>query len=159
MLVKSHIIIGAIISTILYLIFQLTPLQTLIIFLASFLIDVDHYLYYILTKKSLSLKKAHNWFFERRKAWLKLSHKKRKKGKRTILLFHSVWLIILLIILSYIHSIFLFILIGMLIHLTLDYIELIYLKEPLYPKLFPIYVSISNKKKKELLDSIEDIFN
>ena len=39
---KYHIIIGAIASILIYFIFQVTITQAAIIFLASFLIDIDH---------------------------------------------------------------------------------------------------------------------
>ncbi|MBT4165909.1 hypothetical protein HOE04_02635 [archaeon] len=151
MLTKYHITIGAIASIILYLIFQLTPLQTLIIFLASFLIDVDHYLYYIFHKKNLSLKNAHHWFIEKRKKWVKLTRKQKEEHKHVIIIFHGIEYLIILIFLSFYNPVFTFIIIGTLIHLVLDYIDLYYHKEKLHSKFSQIYTYIKNKNKNKFL--------
>ena len=152
MIPKHHIIAGAIISIIIFLIFQLTPAQTLIIFLSSFLIDIDHYIYYAVKKKDFNPIKATKWFFKKRKIWIKLTPKERKKYKRVIIIFHGIEFWILLIIFSLFNRIFLFIFIGVAIHMLLDFIELIHLNEPFYSKLSVIQVIRTNKNK-EILSS------
>ena len=147
MLVKYHITLGAIISIILYLIFQLTILQTFIIFLSSVLIDVDHYLVYIFNKKNLSLNNARKYFLERRKKWIQLVPKEKQKIKRHILIFHGIEFLIILLALSFYNPIFIFILIGVSIHLILDYIDLIHHKDKLYSKFSQIYTHLTNKNK------------
>jgi len=57
MLPKAHIFYGAIFSIILYLI-GLSAIESILTFLASFLIDFDHYLRYVLKKKRFQLKKC-----------------------------------------------------------------------------------------------------
>ena len=149
MLVKYHIILGALISILVYFIFTVTLIQTLIIFLSSFLIDVDHYLIFIFNQNSLSLKKAHKSFLNRRRKWIKLSNQEKEKYKRHILIFHGIEFIIILLILSFYIPIFKFILIGILIHLTLDYIDIFYFKDKLYSKVSQFYVILTNKRKKD----------
>ena len=100
MLPKYHVIIGAIATLIIQVVFQLTILQSLIIFFSSFLIDADHYLIYALKKKDWSLKNSRKYFFKRRKRWIKLSNKEKKQYKRPIYIFHGIEFWILLIILS-----------------------------------------------------------
>jgi hypothetical protein len=124
-------------------------IQTLIIFLSSFLIDVDHYLIFIFNQNSLSLKKAHKSFLNRRRKWIKLSNQEKEKYKRHILIFHGIEFIIILLILSFYIPIFKFILIGILIHLTLDYIDIFYFKDKLYSKVSQFYVILTNKRKKD----------
>ena len=68
MLPKYHIIYGFILSLILFLIFPtLGLIGAGIIFLSSFLIDVDHYIYYVLKENKFSPRKAIHHFLEKRK--------------------------------------------------------------------------------------------
>jgi len=150
MLPKHHIIFGAIISLVLYLFTTLTLTQTLIIFLSSFLLDFDHYIFYFIKTKDFSFKNAIKYHIKKRKKWLKLPLNKRNCFKHTILLFHGIEFWAILIILSALNSIFLFILLGIAIHMSLDFIELVYLKFSLYPKFSQIYVCMTNKNKKIL---------
>ena len=147
MLPKYHIIIGAMATIILYLALPLTPLQATIIFLSSFLIDVDHYLIYALTKKDWSLKNATKYFHKRRKKWLSMSTDEQKKYKRYIYIFHGIEFWILLLIISIYQPLTLFVLYGFIIHITLDYIEFIHQKQPLLAKFSQLWVYQTNKKK------------
>ena len=140
MLPKYHIVIGAIITLIIFSIFTITPLQALIIFFSSFLIDVDHYILYIFKTKNLSLKKSRKYFFERRRNWLKLLTEDQKRYKRFIYFFHGIEFWILLIILSIYFPIIWFVLLGIAIHMILDFIDFIYYKQPLYAKFSQLYV-------------------
>ncbi len=149
MIPKYHIITGAIISFILYLIFPITPLQASIIFISSFLIDIDHYFYYAFKNKSLNPVNATKWFFKKRKIWLQLSPIERKKYKRAVIIFHGIEFWMLLLVLSFFNKIFVFILIGIAIHMLLDFIEIIYLNEPFYCKFSQMYVCLKNKNKTE----------
>ena len=147
MLPKYHIIIGAITTTIIAFIFPLTYIQLITIFLSSFLIDVDHYLLYVFKTKDYSLKNSRKYFFKRRKRWIKLSNKEKKQYKRPIYIFHGIESWILLITLSLYTKLIWFVLIGFLIHIILDYIEIIYLKDSFYSKFSQLYVYLTNKKK------------
>ena len=149
MLPKYHLIIGLIISTLLYLIFNLTLLQVFIIFLASFLIDFDHYLYYAFKKKNFNPKYSHKNLVERRKYWLRLSKKEKQEYKRPLILFHGIEFWILLFILSFFHKMFIFVLIGIFIHIIVDYIEILYFKEVFYHKFSQVWVVIKKKNKKD----------
>lgn len=149
MLVKYHILFGLVFSIILYLVFPLTVLEASVIFLSSFLIDVDHYLWHIFNKKSMSLKKSIDYFFNKRKKYTLMDSKEREKYKKTILFFHSLEFLIIVLLLSFINRFFLFVFIGLFFHLFLDILEYIYIKEPLYSKLSIILILIKNKNKKE----------
>ena len=145
---KIHIIAGAIISILIYLIFPITPLETLTIFLSSFLIDFDHYLLYTFKFKNISLKNSVRYFFNHRTEWLKILNKERNKYKRNIFFLHSIEAWIVLLILSLLHPIFYFILIGFAIHMLLDYTEIIQLREYSFQKISVILTLIDNRKKK-----------
>jgi len=112
---KYHIIFGLFFSVLVYLIFSITLFQTILIFLSSFLIDFDHYLWAANRTKSLKLKKNYNHF------------KKICNGnhKPIMAVFHTVEFIILVLILSFFYNPFLFILIGMLFHSIIDIVYFI----------------------------------
>ena len=106
MLPKYHIVFGFIFAFILWIIFpSLGLLGFLIIFFSSFLIDVDHYLYYVFIKKDLSLRNAHKWFIKKRKETLSLSKKQRKNLSTSFLFFHKIEFLLFVFILG-IFSIF-----------------------------------------------------
>ncbi len=148
---KYHIFIGFIMVLILFL-FGLDLSSCLIIFLASVLIDIDHYLFYVYKKKDLNLRRAYNYFVRRMEKWRFLPAKKREKYKKPIIIFHGVEFFLLLIFFSYINPFFYLVFIGIAIHMCADYSHLLYIKEPLYSKLSQIYVYITNKNKKKFIE-------
>ncbi len=151
MLPKIHIIVGFIFSALVYFIYHITLLEASLIFLASFLIDTDHYLAYVFIEKDLNPIKSVKYFYKKMYKELKLSPKERKKYKKYYFIFHGVECWILLSILSFFYKPLIFILIGVLFHLILDEIEIYKIKDdPLY-KLSMIYIYFSNKRKKRFL--------
>lgn len=151
MLPSSHAFLGAISSFLIILFFpQIGWTGFLIIFLSSVLIDFDHYLYYIIKKKDFSLRNAYRWFIQNREIWLALSRKEKENMKHGIIIFHGIECWILLALLVFVHKIFLFVLIGVLIHMILDFIDLYRYNVPLHVKLSQIYVHKKNKKLREI---------
>jgi len=147
MLPKTHIIVGAIFSLLIFFIFpQIGWLNAMAIFLASFLIDVDHYIYYVYKEKDHSLKRAYRWFVRNGINFYRLRKSQQKKYKRAIFIFHGIecWLIILLMV--FVHNIFLFILAGIILHMILDYIDISFKNQPYYIKISQIYTHKKNKK-------------
>ena len=135
---KDHFLLGLIFSISLFFIFpKINLVAASIVFLSTLLIDVDHYLYFIFSRDNLSLKKAYRWFKER--------HFKVKTGEISILIFHGLEFLILLAILSFLNKIFLWVLIGSLFHLLLDFLEATYHKKPFNAKISQIY-NLFNKK-------------
>ena len=125
MLPRHHVILGAFFAALVYWIFPQVGVQgATIIFFASFLIDVDHYLYFVVTKKNLSVKKAYNFFNEERNAALKLPKRQRKGIDPKMCLFHGIEVSGLILILGlFLSKIFLFIFAGFIFHLIFDWIE------------------------------------
>ena len=157
MLPKYHIIIGFLVSVIIYFIFpEVTLIEASIVFLSSFLIDVDHYLYYVWKKKDWSLRRAYENLATNRKFILSLSPQKRAKYKVIIMIFHGVefWLILSLLI--FVNKIFLFVLIGVMIHMILDFVEFYGIGIPFGLKSSVIYVYKTNKQKIPLPDKYEE---
>lgn len=126
MLPSKHIVFGFLFSLLILIIFpSIDFFAFLIIFLSSFLIDVDHYLYHIFAKRNFSLKKARGWFMEKHFESLKLSKKDKLKLRPAPCIFHGIEAIILLAILSFIHDFFTYVLIGFVFHQLLDFIDMV----------------------------------
>jgi len=121
---KFHVLLGLIFSIIVFLIFPFIGLLGLtIIFLSSFLIDFDHYLYYFFNKKSLNLKKSYLWFKEKGEKFSKLPKKEMKNYSLIVSYFHGLeWVILFFILGHFFQNFFYFVGIGMLFHLVLDWI-------------------------------------
>lgn len=121
MLPKWHILFGFLFAILVANIFKIEPFNSLLLFLSSFLIDFDHYLYYVYKKRSFNLKKAYFFLKKRDRASFQLPLKKRKKTFLGYFIFHGLELILLLVLLGFlIHSCFFYISLGAFFHLTTD---------------------------------------
>lgn len=90
--------------------------QVLFILIGGVLIDVDHYLWYILKFKKINLIKCYRYFADdvRKNNWEAISG--------SVLIFHTIEFLIFVISLSFFNSIALMLLIGLLGHYALDII-------------------------------------
>ena len=151
MIPKYHIAFGFILSLVLFLLFPSTNLIGAgIIFLSSFLIDVDHYIYYIFKERSLSLKKAIDYFLIKRRELFGLHPRERKRFYSGFCFLHGIEILVILFVSGiFISEYFLFILIGFAFHLLLDIIEEIYRKSRL-DKISIIYDWFKFKKLKKI---------
>jgi hypothetical protein len=150
MLPKNHIILGGIFSLIIYLIFQIDFFQAFLIFLSSFLIDIDHYLYYVYKKKDFSLKKAYNFALFQKNNLMKLKKEERSKFYTGFFFLHGLEIVLILFLFGvYFSKCFLFVSLGFLFHLILDYISQIQIYNRL-DKIFLLYDFIKFKKLKFL---------
>ncbi len=147
MLPKIHILLGGIFSIIIFIFFNISLFQAILIFLSSFLIDVDHYLYYVFIKKDISLKKSYKWFVKNREKWLALPIQERKKYKHSVLLFHGIEFWIILVYAYFLNKIFLFVILGIAVHMFLDFIEIFYIKDKFYSKFSQAYTFIRDRNK------------
>lgn len=148
MLPKWHIVVGSLFSIALYSLFNISLFYSVVLFLSSVLVDVDHYLVYILKEKSLSLKNTYKVGYETAKRWRKILPKQRKKYKKPVFIFHGIEFWALLLLLSLVHQIFFFIFLGIIVHMVADIIEMYYYKDSLYFKISQLYVLITNQNKK-----------
>jgi len=125
MLPQAHLIIGIIVSGGLYFIFpEITLLKAGILLASSFLIDFDHYLFYVHKYKDHSLRRAYD-FFRREKKKYKLSQKEhRKYFLINFYIFHGLeWALLFFVLGWFIWNPLIFISLGMLLHLITDLIE------------------------------------
>ena len=150
MLPKYHIIIGFVFSIVLYLVFpEISYLEAGIVFLSSILIDFDHYVYYFYKKRSLSLKKAYNWFLKKKAYFDKLSPEKRKAySSGSFLFLHNIEILIIILVLSFFSEIFFFVFLGFSIHLLTDW----FVDWPYWRRIYKFSIIkdfINNKKLKK----------
>ncbi len=85
--------------------------KAVFVVIGSFLIDVDHYAYWIYDKKDLSLEKAYWWHVY-------------DKGRDELHLFHTIEAWLLIIVLAVYIDIILLFAIGLFYHITLDFLEI-----------------------------------
>jgi len=148
---KYHLILGLLLSPILLLLFPgIGFLGVLLIFLSSFLIDVDHYLYYVYNKRDWSLKRAYRWFIKRRKAHSKLPKEEVGEYKQIILIFHGIECWGLIFLISLIFNPMFLVFFGIIFHLLFDFVESLYYGISISDKFSQVYVFIMNRNKKEL---------
>ena len=147
MLPRNHIILGFIIAVFLFILFPSFGLVSVALFwLSSFLVDFDHYLFFIYYKKSFNLKKAYFWFKEKSKKIEKLK-KNKEKYTTGIYIFHGVEPIIICLILGFILSkYFFFVAGGIFFHLILDKIARIK-NSRFYPKKTSVILDIMKYSK------------
>ena len=144
---KWHILFGFVFSYLLIYFFNFSLLAGIIIFFSSVLIDADHYLRYLILKKDWNPIKFWNWSETQKEKWKKLSFRQKNQYKMPIFIFHGIEFFAIIIALSFLHPIFFWILLGIILHFILDFIEIIYLKNPLYMK-FSQILNFTTKKKK-----------
>ena len=119
------------------LIFLINPsFLFIILFLAgAILIDVDHYLLYIVRKKDFSLIRAYKYF---RCEFKKIKIKKSERPKVLLSIFHTIEFYIILLVLSYFIVYFWPVLLGCLFHRLLDLIYSSCKRNKKYVKAFSI---------------------
>ena len=105
-----HIIFSTIFCIILY---PFIGNNVIIVWSASIFIDIDHYFWYVLNKKSWNLLEA-----------IKRHMKQEFKVNYKFHTFHLVELLILFGIMGFYNKIFFYIFIGILFHFILDWIDL-----------------------------------
>ncbi len=149
---RHHILIGLLASFLIVNFSRVTSLEGVIIFLASILIDFDHYIWYGAVTKDWNPFNAIRWYIKRNPEWKNISQKEKNKFKKGVFIFHSIGFWIVLYFLSLINELFLFVLIGIGIHIFADYFHMIKNKEPIYNKVSALYTWKRNKNKKEFIN-------
>lgn len=147
MVPRNHILIGIVVSFLLVFFLNFSLVSGLVIFLSSFLIDVDHYFLYVYRKKDLNPLAARKYFFNFVDKWNKIPKNERPKYQHGLIIFHGIEFWILLGLLSFLNPLFLWILMGVMIHMSADWFHIIEHKESLLYKISQVYVYTSNKNK------------
>lgn len=157
MLPKIHIIFGLAFSILLFLLFpSIGWIGFLIIFLSSFLIDIDHYLYYVYKTRKWGIKDSFRWYFKNKKIFNSMNKKQKDKVYTGLCFLHGIEAIILLLIvwfLFYPNNFIFFIILGFVFHQLLDAIH-IYTSEYRYDKVISFIYSVKQARNKKLLQEI-----
>lgn len=144
---KHHILLGLIFSALVLLFFPSIKLSGFfIILLSSIFIDLDHAVRYSLKTRNFNPVKFWKWSVLEEKAQKNLNY---SVYKLPVFFLHGIEFVLILVILSFYFDWAFLILIGVLFHLFLDYIDLFIRHEPLIMKLSLIAVLIRNKNKKK----------
>lgn len=154
---KWHILIGFVASYILVYFFNLPIIAGLIIFISSWIIDGDHYLWYALEIREWNPIKIIKWYNKTIWGLYSLTDEEGREYKRGVFILHSIWFWIILAILSFVHQLFLWIFIGVIIHMVVDLIVLYNIEGSITDKIFPSVVMKKNKGKKGLAELNEKI--
>ena len=150
MLPNIHLTLGAIYSYVLFLLFpEIGVLGFLIIFFSSFLIDIDHYIYYVFKKKNLHPIRAIKWFFKNRDILSSYSKQERREFYTGLYFLHGIEILLVLILLVFVSEYFLYVLIGFGFHIFLDLIETLSSKNRL-SKISIINDFLNSKKLKHI---------
>lgn len=151
MLPKFHLLSGIILSIFLILIFpNISTISLLIIIFSTFLIDIDHYIYYVFKKKDFSLIKSYNYFYSKFKQISKMPVYKRKKYYTVFPFLHGIEILFIVFLLSiFVSKNFFFVLIGFSLHIFLDFYDS-FKKNLRNDRLSVIYDFIKFKKLKYL---------
>ena len=113
----AHLILGAIFSYIVYLIFPELGLKAFIILASTVLIDVDHYFVAVMTTGKFSIPSAYFYFVET------LNNKKLHNERRLnyeLYIFHTIEFYLFLLVFSFSYETALLVLGGVSFHLFLD---------------------------------------
>lgn len=151
MLPKYHIFIGLLASLLLFLIFPESYLEVSLFFFSSWLlIDMDHYLLFVLEKKSLSPKKFWNFSMKKHNYFFSLNKEEKKKYKKPIFIFHNLEFILILFLICLFFNILVWVLLGLLIHLITDWIYGIYKQSEIFHRISILYTLRKNRNRKKL---------
>ena len=124
MLPQNHFLFGLVASFVLYFGFDVGIFGCFVFLLASVLIDVDHYLYYVWRKGDWSLGRAVLWGIERKRVLDKMNRVTRNKFYNHFVFLHGVESVILFGVLGYfIWDLFYLVGLGFLFHLILDWVD------------------------------------
>ena len=122
---RWHIFYGALFAAFFWIVAPTTKaLYLALIFLASFLIDVDHYICALMKTRKLSIKNALNYHKELRIKRIR-EHEKGIRKKGDFHFFHTIEFHALIAILGIFWVSFFYIFIGMAFHSLLDLFDMI----------------------------------
>lgn len=126
MLPRWHILFGAILTGIIYLLVpNLSWIYLVILFFSTFLIDFDHYVVAVSRTKKIGLFNSFEYFKQKEKEHrdnLKKGIVKKEKGD--FMIFHTIEAHLVVLIIGLFFTPFLYVFFGMLFHSLLDLIEL-----------------------------------
>lgn len=141
MIVEKHTLYGILLGIFLYCICEIKLILIITIVLASILIDVDHFFYYIFKFKQYNPLKMSTYF-------RRYSELRNSTTMLPIFIFHNIETVILLYLISLAFPIFIYILFGVIFHMILDWMVMPIKRYPGVIKISLIWVLIENNRRK-----------
>lgn len=135
-----HFIVSLPLIAILYPFFGI---KSFLILIGSFLIDLDHYLWYMYNSKDYNPIKSYKWFVK------VLKQNKFSQQRRCVIVFHTIEFLILITILSFYSETALLILIGLLYHYIFDTINVLFIAKDTFAIYSVIWWFIKYRKIKK----------
>jgi hypothetical protein len=120
MILSVHFITSLILSAAFY---PFYGISSLLVFIGGFFIDIDHFLWNLAKFRDFNILKAYNFHMEN----VVSNDFSRTKG--ILLLFHNLEFVLLMLLLSFVSEIFLLITYGLVLHLLLDLINLVIMRQ------------------------------
>ncbi len=111
MMVSRHFIVSLILAIVLFPVFKWL---SLLVFVFGLLIDVDHYFWYVIKFRDLSLMNAYYYALD-----------KDRSDNDVLHIFHVVEVWILVFILGFFNDVFFLLAVGLGVHLLMDFIHAI----------------------------------
>ena len=133
-----HFIASAILAVALYPVFNW---KTALILIGGFLIDIDHYFWYVCKYKNFNLIKSYEFFMRN----LKLNEFTNVTG--ILLIFHTIEFFLIMLLLSFYNEFALIFTIGLLSHYLLDFIWFYFILKKFMLNHSVIWWIIKNKQK------------
>jgi hypothetical protein len=125
MMPKIHVFAGLVGAVGLWLVFDVGWFFCLVFWGASFLIDVDHYFFYVWSERNWSLWKAFKLFLLKKKKYEAMNRKERKKVMKGFWVLHGLeWVLLFGVFGYFIWNMFYFVALGFLFHLVLDWVDI-----------------------------------
>jgi hypothetical protein len=149
---RWHILFSFFLSYIVVYFFNFSLLSGTVIFLSGILIDLDHLLLFYLESKTIHPKKFLLWNEMKKELWQKLTVDEKNQFKSPHFILHGMEFLLFLVFLSIFHPFFIWVFIGIISHLILDWIDLYFSKSSrFFVKISQIKVWLDNKGKKDFL--------
>ena len=87
----QHLALGTLFALFIFALFpQISLIGVLLIIASTVLIDMDHYIYYIIKKRNFNILKARKWFFNHEKIALTISREERNKTYPGFYFLHGI---------------------------------------------------------------------
>ncbi len=149
---KIHLIYGTLLSLVIYFFTNINIYFILFFWIGSWLLpDLDHLFHFVFNNKSVNIKRFLDYSYNNRSRWRNLASSEKKEYKYSLLFFHSIEFVIILLLLSTIRKEFLYLGLGLIFHDMLDVIDYYKRKENILIKLSFVYTVFYNNKKEMFL--------
>jgi hypothetical protein len=151
MLPKWHVLFGALFSLFLFFSFDIGWIASVIVFLSSVFIDIDHYALYVLQERKIHPIGFWDWSMKKHLMLKTFSREEEKLHKESHYVLHGIEILLILVVLTFISEFFLWIFLGFGIHFLPDVLDVVNCKSLLAGKTSQIWLWQRNKKKKKVL--------